>query len=277
MAVRDASARQPASVPRTGMADEYLRRIGLDTASHHAALDLAALDRLVRSHQRTVPFENLGVHTREPLSLAPDALLDKIVRRARGGMCFELNGVFAALLREHGVQVRLLPARIATNGGWGLPYGHLVLLVEVGGLWLVDVGNADQSPPPLPIDQAEPHKGIACDGWWVCPIPGGAAYELRFGNMSVYRFRLEDATDDLAEFTAAFWWHRTSPESRFTRSLICTLPTPSGRVTLSGRRLVRTVAGVRNETHMYTEEEVLAAYRDLFGIELSHEPRVMRT
>ena len=40
---------------------------------------------LHRAHQEAVPFENLSIHLSEPISLEERALVDKIVRRRRGG------------------------------------------------------------------------------------------------------------------------------------------------------------------------------------------------
>jgi N-hydroxyarylamine O-acetyltransferase len=67
------------------------------------------------------------------------------------------------------------------------------------------------------------------------------------------------------------WCHQTSPDSQFTRTLVCSLVTPKGRVTLSGHTLIRTEAGERTEREL-TDAELLPAYRDQFGIELEYTP-----
>ena len=47
-------------------------------------------------------------------------------------------------------------------------------------------------------------------------------------------------------------------------------------MTLSGRRLIRTVADDRQETVLGSDGDVLAAYRDLFGLHLGRVPRLER-
>ena len=64
----------------------------------------------------------------------------------------------------------------------------------------------------------------------------------------------------LLDFRAGCWWHRTSPDSHFTRSLVCSKTTVDGRISLSGRRLIRTVDGTRHEHDLTTDAEVLDAY-----------------
>ena len=73
----------------------YLNRVGVTVP---AVSDAAGLRTLHRAHQLTVPFENLSIHLAEPISLDERDLIDKIVRRRRGGFCYELNGAFALLL-----------------------------------------------------------------------------------------------------------------------------------------------------------------------------------
>src|SRR5215207_11196611 len=106
----------------------YLRRI-------HYRGDLTptatTLRELHRAHLLAVPFENLDIHLGRPIVLDQDALFDKIVTRRRGGFCYELNGLFALLLRELGFEVTLLAAGVArADGGFGPEFDHLTLLVE---------------------------------------------------------------------------------------------------------------------------------------------------
>ena len=86
----------------------YLDRVGVATP---AVSDAAGLRTLHRAHQLTVPFENLSIHLAEPISLDEPDLIDKIVRRRRGGFCYELNGAFALLLEALGAQVSRVGAR----------------------------------------------------------------------------------------------------------------------------------------------------------------------
>lgn len=66
----------------------------------------------------------------------------------------------------------------------------------------------------------------------------------------------------------------TSPDSHFTRSVVCSWLTDEGRVTLSGRTLVMTVRGERSEVPLATDAEVLDAYREHFGLRLHRLPTV---
>src|SRR6266540_1131840 len=85
----------------------------------------AILRELHRAHLLTVPFENLDIHLGRPILLDQEALFDKIVTRRRGGFCYELNGLFALLLRELGFDVTLLSAGVAhADGGFGPEFDH---------------------------------------------------------------------------------------------------------------------------------------------------------
>jgi N-hydroxyarylamine O-acetyltransferase len=118
----------------------YLTRIG---TARPAAPTSAALTALHRAHVRSVPFEDYDIHIGIAISLELDALERKIVHRRRGGYCYELNGLFGALLRELGFAVTLVGAfALDDDGTRGPEAEHARLLVDaVDGGWIVDVGN----------------------------------------------------------------------------------------------------------------------------------------
>ena len=62
--------------------DAYLARIG---AARPPRANAATLRELQLRHLLTVPFENLSIHLGEPIVLDPEALVDKLVQRRRGG------------------------------------------------------------------------------------------------------------------------------------------------------------------------------------------------
>src|SRR5215216_6410072 len=104
----------------------------LDRINYHGAIDptAAALRELHRAHLLAVPFENLDIHLGRPIVLEQQALFAKIVTRRRGGFCYELNGLFALLLRDLGFDVTLLAAGVArADGSFGPEFDHLTLLV----------------------------------------------------------------------------------------------------------------------------------------------------
>ncbi len=262
---------QQAPAPVPAWADAYLERIG---AARPPRADAGALRELQVRHLMAVPFENLSIHLGEDIVLEEAKLVDKIVTRRRGGFCYELNGAFAALLRALGFRVTLLQARVFGDGGrLGIPYDHVALRVETDdgtGPWLADVGFGDHALHPLALEtrteQVDP-----CGRFRLREAPQGDLDLLRDGSR---QFRLDLRPRVPADFRAGAWYHRTSPDSHFSRSLICSRRTEDGRVTLRGRTLITTVRGERHEAELGDDAEVLAAYRDHFGLMLSHPPTV---
>jgi len=247
--------------------DAYLARIG---AARPARADATALRELQVRHLLAVPFENLSIHLGERIVLEPGALRDKLVRRRRGGFCYELNGAFSELLSTLGFEVTLLAARVFGDDGLGPPFDHLALRVDAGGdgPWLADVGFGRHSSYPLRLDTGAEQAD-----------PGGTfrIAETADGDLDVIRdgqpqYRVEPRPRSLGDFEPTCWWQQTSPKSHFTRSLVCSLLTEHGRITLSDRTLIRTSGEQRDERTLTGDAEVLDAYRSYFGIVLDRVP-----
>lgn len=247
----------------------YLARISV---AGPLALDAGTLRDLHRAHLLAVPFENLSIHLGEPISLGEADLIDKIAGRRRGGFCYELNGAFAALLECLGARVRRVAARVyGEDGGLGPPFDHLALVVRLPdgtGPWLADVGFGSHSTCPLLADsragQADP-----AGQFLLADTPDGDIDVVKDGQLQ-YRFEVRERA--LADFVPTCWWQQTSPQSHFTRSVICSRLTEDGRVSISGRRLIRTAGERRFEENLPDDQAVLAAYRDHFGIGLGSVP-----
>jgi N-hydroxyarylamine O-acetyltransferase len=242
----------------------------LERINYHGPVEPTAetLRALQVAHLRAVPFENLSIHSGEPVVLDDESLFDKIVTRRRGGFCYELNGLFGALLRELGFKVTMLSAGVATGpDGFGPDFDHMVLMVELEDRWLVDVGFGDSFIEPLLLDKREDQ------------VQGDRAYRIvpdgthlimmqRIGDndwQPQYRFSLQP--HEYADYAEMCRYHQTSPESHFTKARLCSRATESGRLTLSGMRFITTgPGGSRDEQTLAGEEECATALREHFGI-----------
>ncbi|MGW0628533.1 arylamine N-acetyltransferase family protein [Streptomyces sp. NPDC002758] len=263
----------------TAQVDAYLRRLG---AAHPAWPTVEVLRELHLRHLRAVPFENLSIHLGEEIVLEEKHLLDKVVGARRGGFCYELNGVFGMLLAALGFDVVLLAARVyGDEGRLGIPYDHLALRVGTvdGGMWLADVGFGAHSHYPLAFEE----RGEQRDPGGVFRIvesrpdkAGVAGTDLDVLIDGKRQYRLETRPRVLGDFVAGAWWHSTSPVSHFARSTVCSRVTEDGgRTTLSGRTVTVTAPdGKREARELGSDEEVLTAYRERFGIALDHVPTV---
>jgi N-hydroxyarylamine O-acetyltransferase len=244
----------------------YLQRFGYDGPLTPSAETLRALQA---AHLLTVPFENLDIHLHNSITLNEDALFAKIVNRRRGGFCYELNGLFAQLLRRLGFEVDLLAAAVAVdNGAFGPERDHLTLLVRLSDPWLVDVGFGDSFREPLALNESNlSHQHgddfrFRRDGetWTLLRRRLGGPWEPQ------YRFTLQP--HHLNDFEEMCHFQQTSPDSIFTRRRICSLATPDGRLTVSDSRLITTRGHQRVERVLGSEEEVRAVLRSYFGIDL---------
>jgi len=118
--------------------DRYLARLGL---KQWPALSAAGLAELVCAQARAICFENLDTLSGTPVDVAPDAIIDKLLGRGRGGYCFELNGLLGAALAAAGFTAQRRLARVSFRRPGPGPLTHLLWLVELDGeTWLADAG-----------------------------------------------------------------------------------------------------------------------------------------
>ncbi|WP_194899424.1 arylamine N-acetyltransferase family protein [Catenulispora pinisilvae] len=250
----------------------YLERIGI--AGAPAASDAATLRRLHTAHLHSVPFENLSIHLGEPVALDGTTLFEKIVKRRRGGFCYELNGLFALLLEALGYRVHRMSARtFSTAHGYSPPLDHLALQVtdDTGTAWLADVGFGRHTELPLRFDDRTDQK----DPGGLFRIAENDDAELTVLRDGEAQYRVDPKPLALADFTQACWWQCTSPESHFTQSIVCSRLTDDGRLTLTGDQLITTDgAGRRQVEEVASDEQLLSLLRDRFGIELAKAPRL---
>lgn len=259
--------------PRVGV-DAYLARIGLAAPP---APTLNGLAQLQLAHILHVPFENLSIGWGESIVLEEEWLLDKIVRRRRGGFCYELNGAFAWLLRALGFHVDQVEARVwsAAAGAYGPPFDHMTLIVHVEdavhgedaapGPYLVDVGfgRAPRAPIALP---AGTHRGD--DGVFRVWIDGGVGRLERLGDAEQWQPEHQFTTlpRRLDEYRAMCAYHQTSPDSHFTQNRVCSLAKPDGRLSLTPREFIRTEGDSRETTPVRDEAHYRQLLLDHFGI-----------
>ena len=141
----------------------YLHRIGVEDAG---APTKENLQKLITAHVKTVPFENLTIVRDGAVpDLTVEALYRKIVERRRGGWCFELNGLFYALLLALGYDARPIGARVMLRHPQEAgPVDHRATVVRLENReYLADVGfGATLSFYPVPLDGTP-----TPDGLWV--------------------------------------------------------------------------------------------------------------
>ncbi len=244
----------------------------LDRINYHGSLAPSAetLRDLQVAHLLSVPFENLSIHSGEPIVLDDAALFQKVVQRRRGGFCYELNGLFAALLRSLGFKVEMLSAGVANAAGeFGPDFDHMTLLVTLEARWLVDVGFGDSFREPLRLDergvqtQAERDYRLATEAAHLVLMQREAGGDWK----AQYRFTLQPHV--YADYAAMCHYHQTSPDSHFTKAPLCSLATGDGRVTLSGMRLIATTKLGREEVSVANNAEYAQRLSEHFGIKMN--------
>jgi N-hydroxyarylamine O-acetyltransferase len=247
-------------------ADEYLARIAYAWPREPTVGVLRAVHS---AHLYAVPFENLSIRRGDGVVLDEKALFDKIVRRRRGGFCYELNGLFSALLQALGFRVVQVAGRVGVNG---IPFDHMALIVQLDEPLLADVGFGDSFLAPLSVESRDPQDGGDGRRYRIADTEDGGLLLSRERDGTwerQYAFTLE--TWPLSAYADGCRYHSTSPQSHFTQKTVVSRATETGRITLSERRLIVTERGIRRETELADDAAVADALRELFGLGL--DPR----
>ena len=248
----------------------YLERINHESS---VGPDTQTLYDLHLAHMLAVPFENLDIGLKRPIHISEQVIWDKVIINKRGGFCYELNGLFAWLLKQIGFKITYLNARVYNQeGGLGIDFDHLALLVQIPDQperWLADVGFGDSFNKPLPFEtDVEQIQGLR--SYRLEQVTGGYVTWQRNYDGTWERLYFFDLTPHNFpdEYRAACSYHQTSSMSGFTRSSIISKAIPNGRVSLEDGRLILTQDGKRTERPVANDEEYRKLLKKHFDIEL---------
>jgi N-hydroxyarylamine O-acetyltransferase len=198
------------------------------------------LQALHNLHPQAIAFENLDpLFGNLPVRLDPESLVDKLVRKRRGGYCFEQNLLFGAMLSALGFGVTGLSARIRWNqhDDERTPRGHMLLKVHAEGAeYIADVGfGALTLTSALRLgtdrEQQTPHERfrlVERNGLYRLDAEFGADWR------PVYVFDLQAQV--LGDNEIANYYLSSHPSSHFRDTLIAARPFDWGRYALLGNR-----------------------------------------
>ncbi len=242
---------------------------------------LATLNAIVHAHVRAIPFENLDVLLGCAIDLDPEAIEDKLLRRGRGGYCFEQNTLLLHVLASLGFEVTPLSGRVRVGRPREFTPARTHVFVQVmldGRPWLADVGVGAMSPTAaLRLDvedeQPTPHepRRLVRAGRWDGALRGPEA-------LLYHQVRFADGWHDVCELTlepmpeidriVGNWYTSAHPDSHFKNRLIAALANDAGRLTLLNRELTqRDRAGVATTRELTGPDELLAVLARQFGLE----------
>jgi N-hydroxyarylamine O-acetyltransferase len=256
--------------------DAYFGRIGY-AGSREPTLE--TLNGITKGHVCSIPFENIDVLLGRGIDLDPAAVETKLVRRRRGGYCFEQNGLLLSVLSTLGFRVTPFSARV----GFQVPRTsipprtHVFLRVDIqGGAWLADVGIGGFSVPcAISLDHereqpagCEPRRIVRQDGCWF--------HQIRIGDewSDLCRFTGEDMP--LIDRKLANWWTSTHSESKFRQDIMVSRAEPDGaRKTIQNREFThRRGATIIAKQEIHRHDELLALLAEHFDLQFPASTRI---
>jgi N-hydroxyarylamine O-acetyltransferase len=246
--------------------DQYLQRIGLNG---RPPVSLAGLRAVHRAHLLAIPYENLDVQLRRPVTIERPAIYKKIVEQGRGGWCYEMNGLLGWALDELGFNVtRATGSVMREMFGDSTNANHLVLRVELPeGLYLADVGFGDGPRDPIPVatgafrsEGFEFNMHRVDDPWW-------RLHSHSLGAAPSFDFNLAPA--DESQLAAQCENLQTDPQSHFRLNLFCFRHTEQGVTSLRGRVLRKVTPNGYDERVLADADDLMDALKNEIGVDVS--------
>lgn len=260
----------------------YWDRLRIDPSE--LSLDRESLDRIVYAHQCAIPFENLDAcDYRTPISLGIDDLFEKIILGRRGGYCFELNALFAALLADAGFSASPCFARSLKNRGYLQPVAHRGTIVTLGReKAFCDVGyGGPMVACALPLEDGLELSSCGQTfriermekPWWRILYCGRAFPAAQTGADDALPkpepepvLAFMDAAQHEVDFVALSLYCSTHPNSIFTQQRMVNRRTEDGSVSITADRFTRTEQGAKEQRTIGSEDEFHALLEQHFGI-----------
>lgn len=252
--------------------EQYLRKLQLN--DFEPAVNLATLTKLQDAHLKYIPYENFDCLNGKITSLKRQDMFNKVIMHNRGGICFELNGLYNWLLESLGFDVTSYSARFIDKMETYQLRRHRVMCVALGEKrYLTDVGVNSESPRvPLEIvegliqsDGISQYKFTRSEfwGWLLWQKERGKIWKRLFG------FTEEPQIDK--DFITASFWCDAHPDSPFIKSKKLSIFREDCNITIRGNYLKFYLGGrVKYRYKINTGAELKEILWEYFGINVEY-------
>lgn len=252
---------------------QYLRKLQLN--DFEPAVNLATLTKLQDAHLKYIPYENFDCLNGKITSLKRQDMFNKVIMHNRGGICFELNGLYNWLLESLGFDVTSYSARFIDKMETYQLRRHRVMCVALGEKrYLTDVGVNSESPRvPLEItegliqsDSISQYKFTRSEfwGWLLWQKEHGKIWKRLFG------FTEEPQIDK--DFITASFWCDAHPDSPFIKSKKLSIFREDCNITIRGNYLKFYLGGrVKYRYKINTGAELKEILWEYFGINVEYQ------
>ena len=251
---------------------QYLHKLQLN--DFEPAADLDTLRVLQDAHLRLIPYDNFDCLNGRISSLDHEDLFRKIILHNRGGICFELNGLYNWLLESLGFDVTSFAVRFIDKLELYQIRRHRVMCVALEGKrYITDVGVNSESPR-IPLELEE---GLVQDdgigqykfsrhefwGWILWQKEKGKPWKRLFG------FTEEPQIDK--DFITPSFWCDAHPDSPFTKNKKLSIFREDCNITIRGNYLKFYLGGrVKYRYKISTGAELKEILWEYFGINVEY-------
>lgn len=130
----------------------FRKRIGLQ---EDVKLTFEKLDEILDKTAKTIPFENLSIMASHLSDINKENIINKVLVRNEGGLCYELNTALYFFLMENDFDVFLVRGVIYNQGWMTIGRTHVtILLNHESQTYLIDTGFGGNLPlKPVPLNE----------------------------------------------------------------------------------------------------------------------------
>jgi N-hydroxyarylamine O-acetyltransferase len=247
--------------------DALLARIGYDGARAPTAQTLRGVHR---AFVTAIPYEGIDVYLQTPVGVDLPEIYDKIVRRSRGGWCFEMNTLLSWALRELGFDVERLSSTVrAETPETYDDGGHMLLRVRIDGAdWMADAGFGNGLLEPIPW-RVGPHTQYF-HTYHMEPIADGRYW--RFTNQArdpggYFVISLAPTSDET--FLPSCSAYQNNPASSWRARLNCLIYAANGDYhELRGRIYAHVTRSGKARSEIADQDQFASCLRNTFKINL---------
>lgn len=253
--------------------EQYLHKLQLPKLTPEPTWE--TLLQLHEAHLKYIPYENFDCLNGRITSLKRADMFEKIIRHNRGGICFELNGLYNWLLESLGFEVTSYAARFIGKMETYQLRRHRVMCVKLNGKrYLTDVGVNSESPRiPLELtenfiqnDSISQYKFTHSEfwGWLLWQKENGKIWKRLFG------FTEEPQIDK--DFITASFWCDAHPDSPFTKTKKLSIFREDCNITIRGNYLKFYLGGrVKYRYKINNGSELKEILWEYFGINVEYQ------